>query len=187
LLSWYLRIESLHKITYQGNIKNVRIIGGKFRKRNLLVPPASLTRPTSDRTREAIFNILNSLNGGIDADTLILDAFAGSGALGLEALSRGATHVTFIENNPQVMQVLKHNITTLQADASCTLILANAVHPPKASCSMGMIFLDPPYRQELESVCLDALQTQGWIGNDTLIILETSSRQPPKSREAFIL
>lgn len=165
----------------------MRIIGGKFRKRKLIMPPASLTRPTSDRTREAVFNILNSLNEGMGNDTLVLDAFAGSGALGLEALSRGAAHVTFMENNSQVTQVLKQNIASLQVEASCTLILADTTHPPKSPCPMGLIFLDPPYRQRLEASCLNALQTQGWIGKDTLIILETSSKQSPHIPEDFHL
>jgi 16S rRNA (guanine966-N2)-methyltransferase len=165
----------------------MRIIGGKFRSRKLSIPSHPLTRPTSDRTREAIFNILNSLEGGINADTLVLDAFAGSGALGLEALSRGAAHATFIERDPQAMKVVKQNVSTLQVNASCTLILADATHPPFAPLPMGLIFLDPPYRQNLEGPCLNALQAKGWIGKHTIIILETWSKQPLPAPDGFYL
>ena len=165
----------------------MRIIGGKFRSRNLLAPPASLTRPTADRTREAVFNILHSLMGGTCSGITVLDAFAGSGALGLEALSRGAAHATFMENNPQVMGILQQNIATLQVKASCTPLLADATRPPEAPCPVGLVFLDPPYRQGLEASCLDALQAHGWIGKDTLSILETTSRQVPSIPEGFRL
>jgi 16S rRNA (guanine966-N2)-methyltransferase len=157
----------------------MRIIAGKYKSRRLISPPSSLTRPTSDRARESIFNILNSLSGDL-TDTYVLDAFAGSGALGLEALSRGAQHVYFMEKDPRVIQFLKSNISNLSADGECTVIQGDATKPPKASQPMDVIFLDPPYDQTLEDVCITALHNQGWVNHDTLSVLETSSKREIK-------
>lgn len=156
----------------------MRIIAGEYRRRTLRLPPPCLTRPTSDRAREAIFNIIYSLDDKIFKNSFVLDAFAGSGALGLEALSRGASQVTFFEKNPQAMRILKSNIATLQVETHCSVFLRDAIKPPKASNPMNLVFLDPPYGQNLEIPCLKALQAQGWIHGDTLIVLETSSKDP---------
>lgn len=107
----------------------------------------------------------------------VLDAFAGSGALGFEALSRGATHVTFLEKNPQAAHILKENIANLDVASHCSLMLGDATKPPKAPHPATLIFLDPPYDQVLETPCLIALQNQGWIEAKTLIILETSAKR----------
>lgn len=163
----------------------MRIIAGKFRSRKLLPPPSSITRPTADRTRESIFNIINNLGGFKIEDATVLDAFAGSGALGLEALSRGAAHVSFLEKNPQAIKILKENIASLDISSQCSIIQGDATRPPKAPHPMELIFLDPPYDQAIEEPCLMGLQNQGWINSDTLIILETSTKRslnlPPKA------
>lgn len=154
----------------------MRIIAGKFRSRKLL-PPPSTTRPTSDRARESIFNIINSL-GKIKLDgARVLDAFAGSGALGFEALSRGAAHVTFLEKNPHTISVLKENIALLNVPSQCSVILGDAINLPKAAHSVSLVFLDPPYDQAMEEPCLTALRSQGWITLETLIVLETSAKR----------
>lgn len=163
----------------------MRIIAGKFKSRRLISPPSSLTRPTSDRARESIFNILKSLTGDL-TDKYILDAFAGSGAIGLEALSRGAQHVYFIEKDHRVIQFLKSNISNLSAGNECTVIQGDATKPPKAPQPMDMIFLDPPYDQTLEDTCIEALHSQGWINHETIFVLETSSKRdiqiPPNAQ-----
>jgi 16S rRNA (guanine966-N2)-methyltransferase len=154
----------------------MRIISGKFRHRKLLPPPPT-TRPTSDRARESIFNIIYSLGTTTIEGTSVLDAFAGSGALGFEALSRGAAHVTFLEKNPQTAHILKENIANLDVTSRCSLIVGDAITPPKALHPVSFIFLDPPYDQVLETPCLIALQNQSWIEAKTLIILETSAKR----------
>ena len=154
----------------------MRIISGKFKSRKLISPSTNLTRPTSDRARESMFNIIQSLKQAFFEDTSVLDAFAGSGALGFEALSRGAKHVTFIENNPQTAKTIKENIANFHSEPYCTLIVGDATKPPKARHPMHLVFLDPPYNLHSEDVCLLVLQEQGWINNETLIILETSQK-----------
>lgn len=154
----------------------MRIISGKFRRRALLSPPL-VTRPTSDRTRESIFNILYSLDRDLLEGALVLDAFAGSGALGLEALSRGAAHVTFWEKNTDVIRTLKENIAALGVMSHCSVRMGDAMTPPKALYPATLVFLDPPYDQALEMPCLAALSTQGWIQPQTLIVLETSAKR----------
>lgn len=154
----------------------MRIIAGKFRSRKLLPPPPT-TRPTSDRARESIFNIINSLSDFKLDDALVLDAFAGSGALGLEALSRGAAHVTFLEKNSQAISTLKENVAALGASSECSVILGDATKPPKAPHFMRLIFLDPPYDQVIEESCMLSLFREGWINSETLIVLETSAKR----------
>ncbi len=107
-----------------------------------------------------------------------MDAFAGSGTLGLEALSRGAAHVTFLEKNPHAISVLKENIALLGVSSQCSVMMGDAINPPKAPQPMNLVFLDPPYDQAIEEPCLTALHNQGWINSETLIILETSAKRP---------
>lgn len=156
----------------------MRIIAGKCRKRKLLSPPTAATRPTSDRARESIFNIINSLEYNLLEGASVLDAFAGSGALGLEALSRGAAHATFFENNLQAVHIIKENIANLGVTSQCSVIMGDATKPPKAPNPMKLVFLDPPYDQVLEIPCLTALHNQGWIHSKTLVVLETSAKRP---------
>lgn len=155
----------------------MRIIAGKFRSRKLLSPPPATTRPTSDRARESIFNIINSLDNIKLEGALVLDAFAGSGALGLEALSRGAAHVTFLEKNPHAISTLKENVALLGVSSQCSVMMGDATSPPKAPQPMNLLFLDPPYDQTVEELCLTALSSQGWINSETLIVLETSAKR----------
>lgn len=155
----------------------MRIISGKFRRQSLLMPPSSITRPTADRTREAVFNIITSLNPQIFLEETILDAFAGSGSLGLEALSRGASHVTFLENNPQALQVLNQNAIKLGVQSQCAMTHCDVANPPKAPHPMTMVFLDPPYEDTRTDLYITTLHQQGWISPQTLIVLETSSKK----------
>lgn len=155
----------------------MRIIAGKFRSRRLLAPSTPTTRPTSDRARESIFNMISALEGNSLDGAPILDAFAGSGALGLEALSRGGGHVTFLEQDPRAVGVLKENIANLRVESLCTVITGDATKPPKAGQPVNFIFLDPPYDQMIEGSCLTALRNQGWIQSHTLVILETSAKR----------
>ena len=163
----------------------MRIISGKFKSRKLISPPTNSTRPTSDRARESIFNIINSLQHGLIAGAQVLDACAGTGALGLEALSRGAAFVTFIEKDRRTAQTIKANISMFNADTQCKVIESDVLKVPKSVHPMDLLFFDPPYDQIIEDPCLTFLHDQGWINDQTLIILETSAKRelqlPPKS------
>ncbi|RZI45700.1 16S rRNA (guanine(966)-N(2))-methyltransferase RsmD [Candidatus Finniella inopinata] len=155
----------------------LRIISGHWRHHRLHLPPPSVTRPTTDRVREALFNIL-AHGYALDFKGLkVLDAFAGSGALGLEALSRGAESVYFMENHPQVSKVLKANIDALNAAEGCRILKGSQV--PIAPCAVDLVFLDPPYHQQLALPTCAALQKNGWLKPATLICLETSPHDVP--------
>lgn len=151
------------------------LIGGRFRGHRLELPPAKITRPTAQRTRAAIFNILNHNPHFPLTNARVLDVFAGSGAMGLEALSQGATHVTFVEQHPQVIQTLKDNIHKLGAESTCTLIPMPVQRLPQAAQPTDLVFIDPPYKESLETLTLEILYQQGWLHPQTLILIETAA------------
>ena len=121
----------------------MRIVAGSARGRRLVVPEGSTTRPTTDRVREATFNALFSL-GAIE-DATFVDLFAGSGALGLEALSRGAAHVTFVERDRGALTALRKNITTLGFDDQATVVTTDALRWIAAAGHHDVVIADPPY------------------------------------------
>lgn len=129
----------------------MRIIGGKYRSRKIKQPKLGSTRPTKDRIREAVFNVIAEKVPGSD----VLDIFAGSGAYGLEALSRGAKSATFVENNKQAIRVLKENIRSLGAEAekASRIIAEDALKAIEKLSASGktfdIVFSDPPYNKEL--------------------------------------
>jgi 16S rRNA (guanine966-N2)-methyltransferase len=158
----------------------MRIVAGEWRGRNLVAPPGSATRPTADRVRQALFDmILHAPWGGralIDGAS-VLDAFAGIGALGLEALSRGAAHATFIEPDRAARAALAANIATCRAEARCTVIAGDATRPPRGQ-PCGLVFLDPPYGQNLVPCAVDALATSGWLAPGCVLVAETGRAEP---------
>ncbi|AIK96957.1 16S rRNA (guanine(966)-N(2))-methyltransferase RsmD [Candidatus Odyssella acanthamoebae] len=154
----------------------MRIIGGKNRGRKLTLPDEAYTRPTTDRIREAVFNILTHHPEVKLQGSQVLDGFAGSGAMGLEALSRGAIHVTFVEQQVGVAKILQKNIEVLADKSQIELIRGDLMKIKRASQPMDLIFLDPPYGKGLEFTAIPYLQTQGWINKNTIIIYETDVR-----------
>ncbi len=130
----------------------MRIIAGKWRGRALKAPPGDATRPTSDRAREALFSMLASRLGSFEG-LAVADIFAGTGALGLEALSRGATHCTFVEQDRAALEALRANIATLGADA---LVRAQSATGFSGG-PFDLVFLDPPYRSGLWKEALGRL------------------------------
>ncbi len=134
-------------------------------------------RPTTDRVRESLFNVLQ---GGRFGDPIrgaqVLDLFAGTGALGLEALSRGAGHVTFVDNGKAAQKLIKANIAKLKRSPDCTL-LAQAVDQLTPGAPCNLIFLDPPYGQALGQAALKRAQSQGWIAPEALIVWEENTAQ----------
>jgi len=164
----------------------MRIVGGKHRGRRIAAPPGDTVRPTSERAREALFNILahgRFATAPVFEDARVLDVFAGTGAFGLEALSRGARFATFIEKDRQARDALAANIKTLGEAGRTRLLAADATAPPRADGPYDLIFVDPPYRSGLAAPALEALSRTGWIAADALVVLELAARvgfEPPE-------
>ncbi len=153
----------------------MRIIAGRWRGRTLAVPAGQTTRPTADRVRQALFDMLMHAPWGGRAlleGAVVLDGFAGTGALGLEALSRGAAHVTFVEQDRAALAALRANIAACRAAALCT-VLARDVLGLRAGPACGLIFLDPPYGADLVPRALAALRGAGLVAAGAVIVAET--------------
>jgi 16S rRNA (guanine966-N2)-methyltransferase len=148
----------------------MRIIAGQWRGRTIEAPPGDATRPTTDRVREALFSMLASRLGTFEG-LRVADLFAGSGALGLEALSRGAAHCTFVERDPAAIKSLERNIATLSANADVRRGAAEGLGA--ASQSYDLITMDPPYCSGLADKILANLEKQAWIGPSSWISVET--------------
>jgi 16S rRNA (guanine966-N2)-methyltransferase len=155
---------------------SLRVIAGRYGGRRLQAPPGAATRPTSDRVREALFSILGPRVEG----AAVLDLFAGSGALGLEALSRGAASVTFVDSAPAALRALRANLEALGTDAE--VVRADALRWLRSASSGGrqysLVFLDPPYRraEALGAALSDALPAV--LGPDALVVSESDRRAP---------
>ena len=160
----------------------MRIIAGAWRGRPLVAPAGAATRLTSERVRQALFDTLMHAPWAGRAtveDAVVLDVFAGTGALGLEALSRGAARVTFIEQAPDAIAALRANIRRCGAEAVTTIarLPGSGARPPMGPA--GLVFLDPPYGQGFVDTALAALTAAGWIAPDTLLVAETGKHEPP--------
>lgn len=163
-----------------------RIVAGAAGGRRLVVPPGAITRPTSDRAREAMFATVDGLIPLRGAH--VLDLYAGSGALGLEALSRGAAHALFVEQDRRVSVALRANIDAVGLDGAAVHTSAAqrvaATEPAKvrgAAAPYNVILADPPYRQpadQLETVLID-LHRLGWLAAGAVLVVERSSREEP--------
>ncbi len=157
-----------------------RIIAGTAGGRTLRTPPGTGTRPTSDRVREAMFSALDAR--GALAGARVLDLYAGSGALGLEALSRGAEDAVFVESDQRAVRTIRENIARLGFDARCEVI-AMRVLPAVARTGphpVDLVLADPPYdvsEPDLGDV-LDALTDDSWLAPGGLVVVERSSRSP---------
>jgi 16S rRNA (guanine966-N2)-methyltransferase len=158
---------------------SLRIIAGQWRGRKLQAPPGETTRPTADRTRETLFSMLVSRLGNLDGLS-VADLFAGSGALGLEALSRGAASCLFAEQDAAAIRALRANIANLQAAALCDVRAGSVLALGPAKTPLDLLLLDPPYRSGAGEVALDKLLRLGWIGAATWISLETAADEVPK-------
>ena len=170
----------------------MRIVGGRHRGRRLQGPEGRRLRPTSDRAREALFNLLAHGPYGADAGPMpagveVLDVFAGSGALGLEALSRGAVHVTFIENDPAALELIRRNAAGMAAETEITLRRLDATRPGPALRAHGLVLMDPPYGSGLAGAALAALAAEGWLAADAIVAIELAKDEafePPAGFEA---
>jgi 16S rRNA (guanine966-N2)-methyltransferase len=154
----------------------MRIISGKWRSRPLIAPKGDTTRPTADRTRETLFSMLNSRLGTFEG-LQVMDLFAGSGALGLEALSRGAAHCIFVEQDKAAQDALEKNIITLEAKALCDVRRSSVLSLGRALKPCDLILMDPPYASGAGAVALDKLGRLGWFAPSAWISIETSGRE----------
>ncbi|MEM9086249.1 MAG: 16S rRNA (guanine(966)-N(2))-methyltransferase RsmD [Pseudomonadota bacterium] len=159
----------------------MRIIAGEWRGRKLVAPKGEATRPTADRTRETLFSMLTSRLGFFEG-LQIADLFAGSGALGLEALSRGAEHCLFVEQDRAALDALRTNIAALDARAKARIEAQSVMHLRAASEPLDLLLLDPPYSTGAGEVALDRLLRLGWIGEATWMALETAADEDVELR-----
>ena len=155
----------------------MRIIAGEWRRRQLKAPAGDATRPTADRTRETLFSMLASRLGDFDG-LKVADLFAGSGALGLEALSRGAERCLFVEQDAAAIRTLRANIAALRAQPRCDVQAGSVLSLGPAKQPYDLVMLDPPYGTGAGGVALDRLVRLGWIGLATWIALETAADEP---------
>lgn len=154
----------------------MRIIAGEWRGRKLTAPKGEGTRPTADRTRETLFSMLTSRLGSFEGLQLA-DLFAGSGALGLEALSRGAAHCLFVEQETEALKAIRANIAALDAKGQTSVQAGSVTSLGPAGAPYDLLLLDPPYETGAGAVALDRLLRLGWIGPATWIAVETSAKE----------
>lgn len=158
----------------------LRVVAGLHRGRRLAAPPGEATRPTSDRVRQAVFDMLwHAPWAGRAAveGALVLDAFAGTGAMGLEALSRGAARACFIEQDRVALAVLRQNIAALREEPRCLVLPGDALRPRAAPAPCGLVFLDPPYGKDLVPRAVAALAGAGWLASGALLVAETGREE----------
>lgn len=151
----------------------MRIISGQWRGRKLEAPAGDITRPTADRTRETLFSMLASRLGSFE-ELAVADMFAGSGALGLEALSRGAASCLFVEQDPAAIRTLRRNIAVLRAQPQSDVRAVSVMALGPAKQPLDLILMDPPYESGAGAVALDRLSRLGWIAPSAWIGIETS-------------
>ncbi|MGD0432829.1 MAG: 16S rRNA (guanine(966)-N(2))-methyltransferase RsmD [Acetobacteraceae bacterium] len=165
----------------------MRIVAGEWRGRTLTAPPGTETRPTADRVRQALFDMLmHAPWAGRSAieGAAVLDCFAGTGALGLEALSRGAARAVFVERSRPALASLRANIAACRAADRCEVLSADALTVPVGQRA-DIVFLDPPYGQDLVPRVLARLRSVERAGTGSLIIAETGRNEPALDVDAL--
>lgn len=154
----------------------MRIIAGEWRGRTIAAPAGDTTRPTADRTRETLFNMLASRLGDFDGLS-VADLFAGSGALGLEALSRGAASCLFVEEEGRALDTIRSNVAKLGAGSRCVVQQASVLRLGPAKAPHDLVLLDPPYDTGAGAVAIEKLVRLGWIGPATWVSLEVNAKE----------
>lgn len=167
----------------------MRIVGGAFRGRALATPRSDAIRPTSERTREAVFNVLAHNHPDRLEGARVLDLFAGTGALGLEALSRGAAHCLFIEESAEGRGLIRTNVETLGLQGRTRIFRRDAARLGDAGtiAPFDLVFADPPYGKGLAERALAAARDGGWLTDDALAVVEEASASAFRPPEGFAL
>ena len=162
----------------------MRIVAGQFKGRPIQAPKTDATRPTSDRARESLFNMIAHAAWAPALDgARVIDLFAGSGALGLEALSRGGRFCLFVETAHPALTALRKNIAALGLGGAAKVQRRSATGlgdlPDTSDAPFDLAFLDPPYRKGLVEPCLNSLSAGGWLASDALVVVETAVDETP--------
>ena len=167
----------------------MRIVAGKFRGKQLTSPSDDSIRPTADRVRESMFNILSSRLGPVFQGRRVLDLFAGTGALGFEALSRGAAHVTFVETGAEARGLIRDHIEAFGAGGITKLLRRDATDlgVPGTFGKFDLVFLDPPYGQGLGEKALAGIAAHGWLADGATVVFEESVEATVEIPRGFTL
>ena len=166
----------------------MRVVGGRLRGRNLAAPKSQAIRPTSDRLRESLFNILAHAYGDPLPGARVLDLFAGTGALAIEALSRGAAFALLIDDGAEARALIRQNVDALGLGAVTRVFRRDATklgmaHPVEP---FGLVFLDPPYRKGLAAPALASLRDGGWLAPQALAVVEEAAEAGFAPPERFV-
>jgi 16S rRNA (guanine966-N2)-methyltransferase len=165
----------------------MRVVGGRLRGRVLTGPKSQAIRPTADRLRESLFNILVHAYGDPIAQARVLDLFAGTGALGIEALSRGSAFALFVDESAEARALIRENVAALGLGGVTRIFRRDAtrlgaVHPVEP---FSLAFADPPYGRDLASAALAAARDGGWLAPDALIVVEETAKSDFAAPEGF--
>jgi len=164
----------------------MRIVGGRFRGRTLSAPKSQAIRPTADRLRESLFNILMHAYDDPITDARVLDLFAGTGALGIEAMSRGAAFTLFVDDGAEARALLRGNTETLGLGGSTKIYRRDATKMGPAEMSpFSLAFLDPPYGKGLAEKALASTREGGWLAPEALVVVEEAADAGFKPPEGF--
>jgi 16S rRNA (guanine966-N2)-methyltransferase len=166
----------------------MRVVGGRLRGRALKAPKSQTIRPTADRLRESLFNILTHAYGDPIAQARVLDLFAGTGALGIEALSRGAAFALFVDENAEARAIIRENVSALGLGGITRIFRRDATklgaaHPVEP---FSLVFADPPYGRDLATAALAAASNGGWLAPDALIVVEEAAKSGFAVPEGFL-
>ena len=154
----------------------MRIVGGQWRGRRLAGPSGEGLRPTADRLRESIFNVLAHGHDDACAGARVIDLFAGTGALGLEALSRGASHALFVDDGSEARALIRANVEALGAGGITRIFRRDATRlGPTQDAPYTLAFLDPPYGKGLAPRALASLREGGWLAPGALVVVEEAA------------
>jgi 16S rRNA (guanine966-N2)-methyltransferase len=165
----------------------MRVVGGRLRGRAIAAPQSKTIRPTADRLRESLFNILAHAFNDPLTDARVLDLFAGTGALGIEALSRGAAFTLFVDEGAEARALIRENVVTLGLGGSSRIFRRDATklgeaHPVAA---FSLVFLDPPYGQGLATAALASARAGGWLTPEALVVVEEAVKAQFAPPEGF--
>ncbi|WP_316355170.1 16S rRNA (guanine(966)-N(2))-methyltransferase RsmD [Candidatus Trichorickettsia mobilis] len=154
----------------------IKIIAGKYKNLSIPIARNATYRPSTGRFREAVFSILTSGKFADQQYSMVLDLFSGSGSLGLEALSRGAKFVSFIDINRDYLKTIEQFVKIIGAipasDTHVQFLCLNALRLPQSSCGYDIVFIDPPYHNKFTGQSLNSLLVGNWLNNEALIIIE---------------